>query len=177
MQKHNSGFTLIEILVSINIGSVIIVITLFFYLFIFKFSANIGKKFNEEIEVTQFLSRLENRLEILDKYEVIISRNLILIPISQTDTVSVCDTLLSNVNGYFIKDISNVTYNIQLLSGESVGGKLSSIKVNSIESQIIKSEDINSINVFFEQQNKKYSLRYTTPYLSKRRFINITNND
>ncbi|MFH0736290.1 MAG: prepilin-type N-terminal cleavage/methylation domain-containing protein [bacterium] len=177
MKNNDSGFTLIEILVSINIGSIIIVIALFFYLFVFKFSINFANSFNEEIEVSKLLLQFENKLERLEKYEINISQNSIIIPISQIDTISICDTLLANVHGYSIKNIKNVAYIIQLLNGESVTGKLNSQKYQFMENQIIKSENISSIYISFEKQSKKYSFRYITPYLSKRRFINITNND
>ena len=182
MKPKDSGFTFVEILVSINIGSIMILIALFFYLFLFKFSISFGKNFNEEVKVLGFISQTEKKLERLEKFEIKVSQSLISIPISDIDTITFSDTSFANIDGYSIEDINNVMYEVNLLEGDVIVGKLHTQKFQSMDSQninsvIINSVIIKSIYISFNKQNKKYLLKHTIPLLPTRRFINITKND
>jgi len=176
--NKNNGFTLIEIIVGINIGFLLLTVIVTFFLFSTKFVATTTKKMDERQNINGFLSRLETTLRKADHFYLErLDTNVVCI-VNDSDTIVLNNNSFSLMNIYEIKDFKEYSSIIEMqpenqssISDEIVKKSLSDLDQNAT----VYSGDIKSISIEFSKSNYPYSFCYINPNISINRFRNITN--
>lgn len=176
--SKNNGFTLIEIIVGINIGFLLLTVIVTFFLFSTKFVATTTKKMDERQNINNFLSRLETTLRKADHFYLQRLDTTAVCIVNDADTILFNNNIFSLMNIYKIKGFKEYNSVIEMqpenqssMSEEIVKKSLSDLRQNGI----VYSGDIKSISIEFSKNNHPYSFCYINPNISINRFRNITN--
>lgn len=172
----NNGFTLIEILVGINIGFLLITVIVTFFLFSTKFVATTTKNLEQRQNINDSLFRLGNTLRKAEHFYIQPNDSFTLCVINDRDTISLSRNSLSLMNLYKIDGIAKYNVVLNLISGEQVTISDGILEANFIGKQnsIILSSEIDDMLIEFKLKEQLYDFRYITPNTSANRFRNIS---
>jgi len=162
--KEENGFTLVELLVVINLSFLVLSFVVSFYLLMNKYFVGTTKKFEEKHTTYDFLYKLEELTNKTEHYSMEIQENVVRFIINQDTVVFSNDKMTSNRFMSFDK-ISNYELKISTLLGKEIimnEGKLLE-PILSGEKKVIVSDSINSIALSFEKGQKYQCQIYNNP--------------
>lgn len=178
MKQNNNinGFTIIEIIVGINISFMLFTVLVTFFLFASKFVSSTTKNLDERQTVNEFLLKLEATLNKADHYYFEKKENLYLCVVDDHDTVLINQDSCSLGKVYSIKNLNDydLVFNMQ-------DGRIIKINKDNVEGfnfndqqNTISSKDILELTIDILKNHNTFSLYYVNPNISINRFRNIT---
>lgn len=175
--NNESGFTIIEIIVGINIGFILFSVLLTFFLFSFKFINSTTHKIDEQLKHDDFIIHLHSLLKS-EPFYFLNSNNTLMCLNDKADTLRFKDSLITINNIYFIDNIKS--YKLELLLEDKSKIK---IQKGNVTTSIPRNLNVNSSELkevkfeYFDTKKNKYDFIYTLPIISKNRFKNLSRND
>ncbi len=177
--KHsNNGFTIIEILVGINIGFVLLTIIVAFFLFSTKFISVTSKNFEERQNINDFLLRLNNTFRKADYFYFQQLDSTFICIIDKQDTVVFRDNSINLKNTYEIDELTNYKMIIQMNSGierKIHNGTSVELIFDRDQNSVLLSSDISQVKIDILINKKFYSFYYFASTISIKNFRNISN--
>lgn len=173
--KKGDGFTLVELLIGMNLAFIAITIIVSLYLFVANYSISLSKKMYEKEIIMGTLDRLEEMLKKCDHYEIIGREELsIHIVIDSEDSVLINSKSFIISNSIKLEDIQGYSLRLMLDSGEILIAD--SIKGTSKLQKYgpISSSSINTIKLDIFRNEAKYSMSFIKPKTSINYFKDIT---
>ncbi|MCF8355209.1 MAG: prepilin-type N-terminal cleavage/methylation domain-containing protein [Melioribacteraceae bacterium] len=174
--NNNKGFTLIEVLISINLSFLLVSFAYAFYLFSFQFSTKFINSYDRKNDINELFIRLTGKLESADSFEIIFSQHSTNVLLNKRDTVKFSGNSITLMNLYGIDEIENYNILFNLTDGEEieiVDGAVNRHHSISETTGNIFSADIRSIKFEISDNNKIYSLKYVNSRKGVRRFKNV----
>lgn len=174
--SKDEGFTLMEIIVGINLGFVLLTVIVSFFLFSTKFIATTTKDLDSRQNVNDYLFRLGSMLRKSDNFYIQQRDSSTIFVVNDKDTISVRSNNFSLINLYNIPDISDYSFDIKLISGEKVTineGILERTFRGEQNSAILSSEIVNII-LALKVKAQPYVFQYYVPNSSVNRFKNLS---
>lgn len=174
--RYEEGFTLIEILVNINISFILISLLISVYLFTSRLTTTSIKEIENKTETIMFVSTLYTCLEKANAYSIIINDNSSILIIDENNIIAFSENKISNSE---LADLENFdSYELTLTKND--GSKISI--VNGVpDTGISLSKDIElncnelrNIGLMIEHKGKKYTMQFCIPPFLKNNFKNIT---
>jgi hypothetical protein len=172
--NREEGYTLVEILVGINLSFILISLLISTYLFASKLTSSSIKQIENKMLINTFLSMLYSGLQKSETYILQEKDNSFILIINRTDT-----TYFSN-NGVFNNGLINIgkvaSNELSLFNEEEEivisNGVLYSDPVNGSIFNFTSS-DIKRIRLTIELAGKKYVMFYENPKYLKNNFKNV----
>lgn len=161
LNKREEGFTLIEILVGINLSFILVTLLISFYLFSVKFTSTTTTKLNEKQNISNFLFLFNERLKKSEEYYFVQKNKEELFILDDRDTVSFNKSSFTIKNLFKINYIEKYLMTIELLSGERLSflnGERVLGALNSKLDNSIPSSKIHNVEISFSVHNKNYHL-------------------
>lgn len=175
--KKEEGFTLIEILVGINVAFLALALISSFYLFNVKFVSAVTKKVDADIELKTAFYRLQ---ELFSKSEIFWIENngkYVSIIYDKKDTVFFMENSIRIKNLYEIKKLDEYRIICKLINGTDAfveNGKLITAGKNEEIKQWMNT-DFSSVFGSFTVNKKEYNLKLFSAYVPARQFVNLNN--
>lgn len=176
MIKNEDGFTLIEILVSMNLSFILITVIMTWYLFTYKFTSGTIKKNDKKYEVTTFLYRTYDLLERSDDFCLIQKKDFAALVVGTKDTIKFGQQSISDNYFKMNLEIDDYTVNIEKLNGTQFtvkGGSFFSGNFDWHDSYLIQSTEVKKINIIITKFGKDYKLDFFNPATGIKAFTNI----
>ena len=175
--NREEGFTIIEVIVAINISLIAIAVIFTFYLFLIKFNSSLEKKIDHENNVYSVLYNLEKKLDNSSDFSFNMVNNSLSLVVNDTEIVYFNRSRFLLNNEVLLSDINNVELYINPDSEDKYiykNGQIVEGRFDSANSNTIKNEEIREFFLLFEYHGRKITFRYnTTPY-SSGSFNNLT---
>jgi hypothetical protein len=153
------GFTILEVIVAINISFLLLTFIVSFYLFTYRLSSSIGTKISTYNNLNNFLYRVEERLQHADKFYIESKTNQLLIVINDSDSITASDSLLNFSNIFLVNSFDR--FSIEILTDESevIEYSVPAEEGRSAfsEQAVINSGDINSVQFNIAVMGKVFS--------------------
>jgi hypothetical protein len=176
IKEHRNGFTLMELLVGINISFIVITLMVSVYLFLFKFMLSTSRNVEAKINITSGMERLVSELYKSESFELRLDGDSVSVVtdnnrqiIFEPDSISLNDICL-------ITGVENYEINVLLVNGDSkyiVDGKLAGERIFGEEMIAVPSHDIRRLNLAVKYKDHVYRAEYFTPGISTKMFTNI----
>jgi hypothetical protein len=178
--KDDSGFTLIEVLVGINITLITITIIVSFYLFSSKSITSFSSGTVARNELSTCLQKTLELVESAEYFEIRYNNNSCNIIASASDSIKINSRSLSVKDVYRIEDISDIDLKVLFNDGHEIVFRIveNLSPANTREAEnVISSGDLARIVISFVKNKNKYSIHCTLPGIADRRFKNIGLNE
>jgi Tfp pilus assembly protein PilW len=169
--KNDDGFTLIEILVTMNLTIIAITLIVSFYLFASKFIKAATNHFEKEQKINQFAFNLQDIINKSNGFNILINQNIVLITLESGKKLVFTDSTISLDDYYELKDTQGYNFLINLEDGENIA--VNTKAESSIEQREINAGKIANMNITIAYNDKQYNIIYNKPMISSLRFINI----
>ncbi len=176
INEHRNGFTLMELLVGINISFIVITMLVSVYIFLFKFMLSTSRNVEAKINITSGMETLVSELYKCESFELRLDDELISVVTKNNRLIAFDADSISLNDICIITGIENYEMNVLLKNGESkyiTDGKLVSHKIFGEEMTALPSHDIKRLNLAVKYKDHIYRAEYFTPEISTNRFTNI----
>ena len=171
--KEQKGFTLIELMITINLSFLVLAFIVSFYLMISKIFFSTTKRAEEKHVTNDFFYKLNEMLNKAEWYSFQVSDSSSQI-ICDRDTVDFYQGKISGSSIMYLDNIENYETNIFFLSGDSL--KISNGRVENIlmpgETKVFASDTIKSISIWLEK-NRIYNCSVYNKSIAYKRFKNL----
>lgn len=169
------GFTILEVLVAINLSFLALTFTVSFFLFTYRLTSSIQRKIEINNDVNNILFRLEEKLNRADDFVFELTENELLLVIDNKDSVWVTDSLVNFSNIFYLEAFEN--FETSITTDEEVITHLITNSENTervlVNDEIITSEIITSVNFGITAMNKKFLSTFYRSRYSAAGFRNI----
>jgi len=174
--SKNNGFTLIEILVGINLGFLIITVVVSFFLFSTKFVVSTTKKIDQRQTVNDYLFRFGAKLRKAEQFYFQQNDSLVYCVIDNQDTVSFGKHSSSLMNLYKLDNITDYNIVFNLRSGEEavISEGILERTFRGEQNSLIQSSEIVDMKLALHLKDQLYDFKHITPNTSINRFRNMT---
>ncbi len=176
--KDENGFTLIEILVGINLSLLAVTFLFSFYLFAIKFISATTTKLDEKENISNFLFLFNNSLKKSNQYYFKSTGKEQFFVIDNRDTVSFQSSELQINSLYEIDKVDSYSLTINTIEQTKIiliDGVIKSLPDDINIQEGINSTMINEIEFDFSRKNKNYNFVYINNEYGDKRFKNISN--
>ncbi|MFZ1288476.1 MAG: hypothetical protein WAR79_00175 [Melioribacteraceae bacterium] len=178
MKKNNNinGFTIIEIIVGINISFILLTVLITFFLFASKFVSSTTKNLDERQNTNEFFLKFESTLNRADHFYFEKIDDSYLCVVDDYDTIIINQDSCSLRKLFSIKNINdyNIVFNMQ--DGIIIkikNGKVDDFKMSDKDNNIT-SQDILELTIDIIKNHNSYRFYYINPNISINRLRNIT---
>lgn len=174
--RKQDGFTLIEVLVAINLSFFVLTLAVSFYLFAAKFINSFNDRFEKNEASYEFINQLDGILKESNGFQIIVreSTNFDFLGLPKEIIFNKVFTLgeiygLANIESYKFNLITddNINYFISRTDSFDTG--------NFPDNFSVYSQEVRNFELRFVQNGKSYNYKYQNPSYSAARFINIRN--
>ena len=168
------GFTLIEIIVTINLAFLAVAIIVSFYLMISKIFTGTIKRSEEKHVTNDFFYKLNDMLNKAEWYSFQVSDTTSQL-ICRRDTVNFYEGRISGSNIMYLDNIKNYETKVYFVTGDSINisnGKVESLFFMPGEIKTFASDSILSISLNMER-NGIYNYNIYTKPIPYKRFKNL----
>lgn len=174
--NKNSGFTLIETLVAINLSFIAISLIFSFYLFAQKFSESLSRNYTDKYIQISFFNNLEKTLNNSDGYILRLIDDRLIINTSNEDSILILPTSISINEIFELSNIDSISISISTdIESYLVKWENGTLTNSNFENQTLKSNKIYSILFKINRSSKKYSFLLITMPNSITQFQNKSN--
>jgi len=179
MKKNEEyGFTLMEVIVGINLGFLVLSVVVSFFLFSTKFISATTSNLEKKQNVNEFLIRLNNSFRTSNNFVFEQKDSNYIFTLNSVDTISINKHSFSLKKQYKITNIKNYELSITSYDNEKIlikDGMLLKGFYNSGQNLFTYSGDIKVIEMMFTKNKSSYNFSYYSPDISINKFRNITN--
>jgi hypothetical protein len=176
IKEHRNGFTLMELLVGINISFIVITLMVSVYLFLFKFMLSTSRNVEAKINITSGMERLVSELYKCESFELRFDDEFIsVVTENNRQIIFKPDSIILN-EICLITGIDDYEMNVRMVNGDSkyiVDGKIADRRVFANDMNALLSHDIRRLNLEVSYKDHVYRAEYFTPQISTNRFTNI----
>jgi hypothetical protein len=169
--KNDDGFTLIEILVTINLTVIAVTFIVSFYLFASKFINAATTKFERDQKTAQFTYNLQNFISKSNGFNILINQKTVLLTLENGKKIIFADSIISLDDYYKLTKVHQFGFSILLESGETI--LVNSNPPDSTEENNIIAGQITNMKISIICNGKEYDVLYNKPMISTLRFTNI----
>lgn len=179
MTHKNDGFTLVEVLVALNIAFIGLAIIVGAYLVISKTVSVSIKNSEKNNNAMELLYNIKNTLDKSEKFDVSFSADSIKIKCFNGKSIKLWKTGLMMDTIFYISDLKEVKVRITTIDSNIFQlpedqSKLPNLEYNSEDGYfLLASASISGISIDIQPDTKKYSFTYKMPDISVMRFHNI----
>lgn len=166
--REERGFTILELLVAINVSCILITLVVSVFLFVTKFSKNIIIQSEKNSEVHQYLNYLADRIQKGKNYTVNAERGRIYIVFDERDTLEVYS---KERNQFVFTECTGIKLKIKSVSGEVE--EINSDIMTEFKNKYFLSQEIKSILFIFNVKGRDYLVECYNPVISTQRIKNI----
>ena len=163
----DQGFTLIEILVGINLSFIVLTILISVFLITYKFVYSSTKKFNDRENIGMTISSIERLIQKRANFSIRPGENnsqqIIFEP---RDTVIFSNKSIRVSNYFSLDDVDSVSLTVK---------KKNNIDFQSTEISGNKASELDEISVKFQKNKINYKYIFSVPDISTRNFVDIDN--
>lgn len=174
--NKENGFTLMEVIVGINLGFLVISVIISFFLFSTKFVKVTTTNLDERQTVNEFMLRLNKTFRSASNFNFAQTDSNYIFTINEKDTVLIGENSFSLKNIYGLDNIQEYNLIISSYGNENIiiqNGKLLKAFYNDNQQLQINSGEINHIDLGFSKDGKSYNFNYISPDISVNKFRNI----
>lgn len=174
-RSNENGFTIIEVIVAINLSFLVMTFIVSFFLFTFRLTSSIQKKIEMNHDFNNILFRLEERLRRADEFYLHPSEGNLLLIIDKRDSITFSDSLLNFSNIFVIDSFEKLETEI-ITDDETITYSFTNSDEQSMDfhsEEIIFSEMIRSIKFSLTGMNKVFHSEYIRGQNSATGFRNI----
>lgn len=175
--SDEKGFTLMELLIGINLAFIVLAILFSVYLFLYKFTFSASRTIEKKEEAISLLHRLEESVQKKHEFNfTTLSDGSTLILFGVTDSVLISSHTVSMRNYLTISGIDSVTLKIKPKSEELL--TLLGYEARN-ETRIVPAKnaysnsDLNYFLFSFTQQKKHFEIRCDVPEIAQCNFRNV----
>jgi hypothetical protein len=168
----NEGFTLIEIIVGINIAFLAITLIISIYLILNKIYITGAKRIEDKFSITLSLNHLNNHFKKEKYFSVFITKDSLIIEFASKGKVVFANKEVNIKDMNRIEDFNEYLINIGLTNQEVIQINSENISIKGIQKSI-SSFEIDFIEILLKKNRILYRSLYKTPIVSDRRLINI----
>lgn len=175
--KSENGFTLIEVLVGINVAFLALALISSFYLFNVKFVSGITKKVETDIELKSAFYRLQELFSKSEIFWVEDNNKYVSIIYDKKDTVVFAGDCIIIKNLYEINKLNGYKLICKLANGNEAfidNGKWIISEKNEEKKQWLNT-DMSMVAGSFLINKKEYNLTLFSAHVSARQFVNLGN--
>ena len=173
--NKNSGFTLIETLVAINLSFIAISLIFSFYLFAQKFSESLSRNYTDKYIQLSFFNNLEKWLNNSDGYILRLIDDRLIINTSNEDSILISPTSISINEIFELSNIDSISISISTdIESYLVKWENGTLTNSNFENQTLESNKILSILFEIKRNSKKYSFEFFTSSFPTIHFKNIS---
>ncbi|HEX3073004.1 MAG TPA: hypothetical protein VHP30_05280 [Ignavibacteriales bacterium] len=168
--KREEGFTLIEIMVGINLSFLVLTSIVSVYLLTTKFMNSFSARTEDNQAVATALYSLSTTLEKAESFTLYSADSMLIL---QTDNgaVRITRTKISVKDIYKIENIENLRTVISFAKNERIEFDNNGLKLSSEQDlTFVSGSGIDSIKIDFTRKNKELLFKYTAPEISAKRF-------
>lgn len=175
--RNEEGFTLLEVVIAVNLSLIVIGIVFSFILFIGKFTHSLDRKLDRKSTVYAFLYGLEKKLDNSEEFRFEIYNNNLNLVVNNKEIIYFGKSEISSNSEILLSDLGYIELSIITDSeylyrnGEIVKGRF-----DSANSNIIKNEDIKEIKIILNYHGKKIEYNYSVFRYSTKQFKNLNEN-
>ena len=174
--NKENGFTLMEVIVGINLGFLVISVIISFFLFSTKFVRVTTTNLDERQTVNEFILRLNKTFRSASNFNFIQTDSNYIFTINEKDTVLISNNSFSLKSIYDLDNIQKYNLMISSYSNENIiiqNGELLKAFYNDNWQLQINSGEIKNIDLAFRKDGKSYQFYYVSPDISINKFRNI----
>lgn len=169
LTKHEDGFTLLELLVAINVSFILITLIVSVYLFTTSFISSNIRKVERDDEVYNFVNCMNTKLDKSSSYSLFKKKNNIYFVFPSKDTLFIYTKKGSD---FVFNELLKARVQIFTFSGEKSEYNADET-IPSNDNIVFDSRDIMSFVILFTFKNREYSFNHITSPISSLRFKNI----
>jgi len=176
--NSEDGFTLIEILVSMNLSFILITLLVTMYLFTSKFTSQTIKRITNKVEITTSLSGFFKELERADCFYFEQRDSSTVLVINNQDTIYFRKDNITSSQLFGLDRIEKYELCLSIESGEEIkliNGIIMNSTYNLQDKLRFESPFINKISLILESCGKQYITYYIKPPYLISNFKNIGN--
>ncbi|MGD8782531.1 MAG: type II secretion system protein [Ignavibacteria bacterium] len=171
--SNDNGFTIIEILVAINLSFVIIGLLFTFYLFTIKFVSTNNKKVEEKHFVNNVLFKVNETLKKSETFEFIFIDEHKYFTTNKNDTIIFFKDSIDVNKVYSLNELDSLNLEINLFEGNNyIYSNGHELFFDRSAEGVIQSSLIDNIKLSFIYKNQKYFFDYVNSQNSSKRFNN-----
>ena len=174
--NKSGGFTIIEILVAINISAISITLVIVFYLFTVKFFSKSAKEQELNWNNNRFFYLLNRTLRNSSTFSILTESNSISLIASRRDTILIKQDRIILKNLYSIKDLEKISLLIKShnkLQLEYEDGKVIFNYTGSFPNNKLK---LDEIDIDIKSAHFSHSFKYLSPAISANKFNDLDEN-
>ena len=176
IKNKENGFTLIEVLVSINLSFILITLLVSLYLFTAKFISLTIKRMDSKIEITALLTRTSNLLEKADSFyfEQLDSSAVLILNNKDTVYFEPKNIRINSLTDFYkIDDYELSFYSKTGEETKLINGIMQNTGMMITGDLRFQSYSIKNINLKLIKDSKQYNMFYTIPKYSINNYRNI----
>ena len=170
------GFTLMEILVTINVSLILISMGVAFYLFALKFVGMTTKRLQERNNICTVLYNVKQKLQRSENFKFVGEGYKKYLILDEQDTIEIKNNALALIDLYKIEEIANIETKIVLADNDELvieNGKIIQQPMQFSLEEGIHNYDIAAVKILVEKNEHKYQMEYYNNYQAIKRFNNI----
>lgn len=164
--KITDGFTITEIIVSINLGILLVGLIIGFYLFVLKTSYTTSKNISNNQEISQFLTILDSKLINADNFTINYEEEYKLLTLSSGQKIYFYDHFVLSNEDTILTNLDSMKFNLK-----------SKHKLAEIDLKYKNSFESNEINKIDIQINNHFVFNYYVPKFNIKGLKNINEAD
>ncbi|MDP4196297.1 MAG: hypothetical protein Q8940_14670 [Bacteroidota bacterium] len=171
--KKNNGFTLIEILVGINLSFIVITAGTALFLFTNKFIIGSLNRMQEKYSISSMINGFEETLKKSETFTVSISSYKTIITFDNNSVMEFSYDKITLKNYELSHEMDSYIISINMKTGEEVTIENGTIKGFYKKGNIISEDEIKSISLNITKAKNSYEMKYNIPQVSINQFRNI----
>lgn len=164
--KRCDGFTLIEVLVAINLAFIGVTMVVSFYLFMSKFLFSVTKKVDTNQMVFESFYRMDQILKMNEEYKIISKPDSVFFKVNDVYKIVCTRNFLGIRDLYSMEEIDTLKILVTVTDGSVFDF------MNFSGNNGISSKDIESLVFEIVKNETAYRWRYYSPSISVNRFRN-----
>ncbi|MFC2139724.1 type II secretion system protein J [Bacteroidota bacterium] len=173
--KNNSGFTLIEVVVSINLSFILITLMVSVYLFSLRFTTSTVKMLDEKSEMSSLFTQMFTQLQRSDSFSLTQNDTMAGLIINDTDTVKLTESYIST--GYYGETHDIDRFNLIVITTENdfieIENGLNGLTNYGMgDSLMIHSSGIKNLFISAVKNERPYELSFNNPKFGIKSFVN-----
>lgn len=174
IRNTNDGFTIMEVIVSINIAFILLTFTISFYLFTAKLVGTTSKRIADNYDINNMICRIEEKLRKAESFFTIIDESELRIITSEEDSISISTSGVDLANIFLLAHYAEMKITILTKDKGELVIDIEEDKFSG-NSQIVEfhSYEIENIQFVFTYKSKMHELVYWVDNTPTQSFINI----
>ena len=170
--NNQAGFTIIELLVVINISFIAITFIIGFYLFVTKFAGNLKSNEESECEIYNNIFMIEQVLNSSTDFTISSSDSGYKIVTEDSLAITISNNKIGTNRGLIIDGLKYINASVKLSDGTT---KVFTPRENIVyDNYTLAKNEIRQLEIDFSTVKNDYSIIYLTLQVSVDQFKNIT---